>query len=57
MKNRILAGLTVAGVAILVACGQDLSQPTAVPSAASYAKVVTPTCTYSTAANDARTYF
>ena len=57
MKNRVLAGLTVAGVAILASCGQDLSQPTAVPSAASYAKVVTPTCSYSTAANDARTYF
>jgi hypothetical protein len=57
MKNRILAGLTVAGVAILASCGQDLSQPTAVPSAASYAKVVTPTCSYSTAASHARDYF
>jgi hypothetical protein len=57
MKNRILAGLTVAGVAILASCGQDLSQSTAVPSAASYARVVTPTCSYSTATNDARAYF
>jgi hypothetical protein len=57
MKNRILAGLTVAGVAILVACGQDLTQPTAAPSAASFVKVVVPTCSYSTSANDARSYF
>ena len=57
MKNRILAGLTVAGVAILASCGQDLTQSTAVPTAASFAKVVTPTCSYSTAANDARSYF
>jgi hypothetical protein len=57
MKNKILAGLTVAGVAILASCGQDLTQSTAVPSAASFARVVTPTCSYSTAANDARSYF
>jgi hypothetical protein len=57
MKNRILAGLTVAGVAILASCGQDLSQSTAVPTAASYVRVVTPTCSYSTATNDARAYF
>src|SRR3954470_8785386 len=57
MKNRILAGLTVAGVAILASCGQDLTQSTAVPAAPSLTRVVTPTCSYSTATNDARTYF
>jgi hypothetical protein len=57
MKNRILAGLTVAGVAILASCGQDLTTSTAVPTAASLARVVTPTCSFSTANNDARTYF
>ena len=57
MKNRILAGLTLAGVAILASCGQDLTQSTAVPTAASFAKVVTPGCSYSTAAGDARSYF
>jgi len=57
MKNRVLAGLTLAGVAILASCGQNLTQSTAVPTAASFARVVTPTCSYSTAANDARSYF
>jgi hypothetical protein len=57
MKNRILAGLTLAGVAILASCGQDLTQSTAVPTAATFARVVTPTCSYSTATNDARSYF
>jgi len=57
MKNRVLAGLTLAGVAILASCGQDLTQSTAVPAAPSFAKVTTPVCSYSTAANDARSYF
>jgi hypothetical protein len=57
MKNRIFAGLTLAGVAILASCGQDLTQSTAVPTAASFAKVVTPVCSFSTANNDARSYF
>jgi len=57
MKNRVLAGLTLAGVAILASCGQDLTQSTAVPAAPSFARVTTPTCSYSTAANDARSYF
>jgi hypothetical protein len=57
MKNRVLAGLTLAGVAILASCGQDLTQSTAVPAAPSYAKVTTPTCSYSTTTNDARSYF
>jgi len=57
MKNKILAGLTVAGVAILASCGQDLTQSTAVPSAATLTRVVTPTCSFSTASNDAKSYF
>src|SRR5689334_3748197 len=57
MKNRVLAGLTLAGVAILASCGQDLTQSTAVPAAPSFAKSTTPTCSYSTANGDARSYF
>lgn len=57
MKHRILAGLTLAGVAILASCSQDLTQSTAIPAAPSLARVVTPTCSFSTANNDARSYF
>jgi hypothetical protein len=57
MKHRILAGLTLTGVAILASCSRDLTQSTAVPAAPSLARVVTPTCSFSTANNDARSYF
>ena len=55
MKNRVLAGLTVAGVAILASCGQDLTQSTIVPSAPSFARA--PSCSFSSMNNDAKAYF
>jgi hypothetical protein len=55
MKNRILAGLTVAGVAILASCGQDITPTTSVPAAPSFARA--PSCSFPSASNDAKAYF
>jgi hypothetical protein len=57
MKTRLLAGLTVAGALIVVGCTQDQSPSASAPTSPSYARSTTPTCSFSTASNDAKAYF
>src|SRR4051812_5418826 len=58
MSRRIIAGLAAAGVAILASCSQDRSPNVSLPTEASLARTpAAPTCSFSTASNDAKAYF
>lgn len=58
MKARIISSFAAAGVlAIVVSCSQDQSRGVPVPTEASYGKATAPTCSFSTANNDAKAYF
>ena len=57
MNTRVLTGLAFTGVIVLASCSQDQSPSTAAPTEASFARVTAPTCSFSTANNDARAYF
>jgi hypothetical protein len=56
MNTRVLTGLALTGVIVLASCSQDQSPTTAAPREASFAKAA-PTCSFSTANNDAKAYF
>jgi hypothetical protein len=59
MKARIATSLAAAGVlALVVSCSQDQSRGISIPTEASYGKTPPPpTCSFSTANQDARAYF
>jgi hypothetical protein len=59
MKARIISSVAAAGVlALVVSCSQDQTRGISVPTEASYAKPpAAPTCSFSTANNDAKAYF
>ena len=57
MNTRITLGLALSGAVILAACGQDRNSPLSLPTEASLAKATAPTCSFSTASQDARAYF
>jgi hypothetical protein len=57
MNGRILPAIALTGALVLAACSQDQGTTASVPTEASLAKVTVPTCSFSTANNDARTYF
>lgn len=56
MKARIISSVAAAGVlALVVSCSQDQTRSISAPTDASFAKA--PTCSFSTATNDAKAYF
>jgi hypothetical protein len=58
MKARIITSVAAAGVlALVVSCTQDQSSSISAPTGASLARVPAPTCSFSTASNDAKAYF
>jgi hypothetical protein len=58
MNARIISSVAAGGVlALVVSCSQDQSRGVPVPTEASYGKSTTPTCSFSTANNDAKAYF
>lgn len=57
MNTRVLTGLALTGVIVLASCSQDQSPTTVAPTGASFARANAPTCSFSTANNDARAYF
>ena len=58
MKTRLITGLATTAAVILAACSQDRSAAVSLPTQASLARVpAAPTCSFSTANQDARAYF
>ena len=59
MKARIITSAAAAGVlALVIGCSQDQSRGISVPTEASFSKPPSaPTCSFSTANNDAKAYF
>lgn len=59
MKARIISSLAAAGVlALVVSCGQDQNRGALVPTEASFAKPpAPPSCSFTTADQDAKAYF
>ena len=59
MNTRVIAGLALMGAAVLASCSQDRSPAISLPTDPTFAKppAPPPTCSFSTANNDARAYF
>src|SRR5688572_29844962 len=58
MKTRLITGLATTAAVILAACSQDRSPAVSLPTEASLAKgPAAPTCSFSTATQDAKAYF
>jgi hypothetical protein len=57
MNTRVIAGLALTGAAVLASCSQDRSPAVSLPTEATFAKGSAPTCSFSTATNDAKAYF
>src|SRR5690348_12204839 len=58
MKARFISSVAAAGVlALVVSCSQDETRSISAPTEASYGKGSAPTCSFSTANQDARAYF
>ena len=58
MNTRVIAGLALTGAAVLASCSQDRSPTVSLPTEATFARTpAAPTCSFSTANNDARAYF
>jgi hypothetical protein len=57
MKIALVAGLAVSGALFVVSCSQDQTQSAQPPTGPAYARSTTPTCSFSTASNDAKAYF
>jgi hypothetical protein len=55
MKTRIITSVVLTGAVILASCSQDRSPAISLPTEASLVKA--PTCSFSTASNDAKAYF
>ena len=58
MKARIISSVAAAGaLALVISCSEDQTRVISAPTAAAYGKGNAPTCSFSTANNDAKAYF
>jgi hypothetical protein len=58
MKARLISSVAAAGVlALVISCSEDQTRVISAPTAAAYGKGNAPTCSFSTATNDAKAYF